>query len=96
MEKKSKLYESGSLFKNKENKEDTIRVCFYTGDMQNLKVGINSLDDQVNENVRFIPLEELTNKYEYTNIVLVGNQKYFDNGISLVEYEPSEKKDKQL
>ena len=96
MEKKVTLpYEAGSLLKSKENEEDIIKVCSYTIDNNsNIMVGINNLKDQVYENVRLMPLEELKDKYEYTHIVMVGNKKYFDNGISLVNYE--ETKNKQL
>lgn len=101
MEKKVTLpYYVGSLFKSKENEEDIIKVCSYnvSPDIDNnliVKVGVNKLKEQAYENVNYISLEELLKKYDYTSIVMIGNQKYLDNGISLVEYE-AEKKDKQL
>ena len=100
MEKKVTLpYEAGSLLRNKEKEEDIIKVCSYNLSLDadnnlSVKVGINNLKDQVYENVRLMPLQELQDKYEYTKIVMVGNKKYFDNGISLVDYEEPKNKQK--
>ncbi len=93
-------YFVGSLFENKNDKNDIIKVCEYSVsiDFNNnpvIKVGVNKVNEQSYENVKHISIDELKEKYNYTQIVMVGNQKYLDNGISLVEYE-ADKKDKQL
>lgn len=100
MEKNVSLpYYVGSLFKSKENEEDIIKVCSYnvSPDADNnlsVKVGVNKLKEQAYENVNYISLEELLKKYDYTKIVMIGNQKYFDNGISIVDYDETKNKQK--